>query len=133
MIDCLFYCIFFGKEARTFQGVLFKDPKGPDEPALGFFKKKPDFPTLVGNNQQNNKSFRPTSPGVARTFTILRYYYYVDVRFRLRYVNVAGVTFSFTLRSRAGVFFGKEARTFQGCNFNFKSLGGMHCSKAFAT
>ena len=32
-------------------------------------KKNPDFPTLVdGKQQQNNKSFRPTSPGVARFF-----------------------------------------------------------------
>ncbi len=57
----------------------------------------------------NNKSFRPTSPGVARErFFVLRYYYYVNViitltlRFRLRYVTVAGATFSFTLRYRSG-------------------------------
>jgi hypothetical protein len=32
-----------------------------------FFFENPDFPTLVdGNQQNNNKSFVPTSPGVAR-------------------------------------------------------------------
>jgi hypothetical protein len=65
---------------------LTKGPKGP-EPALGFFEKNGLSHFGREAKQNNNKSFRPTSPGVARTF--LRYYY-VDV------------TFSFTLRSRSG-------------------------------
>jgi len=88
---------------------LIIGPKGP-EPALGFFgKKTPDCPKksgvprrhVDGNKQNNIKSFRPTSPGVARTF----FSFYVIIitstlRFRLRYVTVAGVRFSFTLRYR---------------------------------
>ncbi len=44
----------------------------------------------VVKHQQNNKSFRPTSPGVARTF----FSFYVIITSTLR--------FSFTLRYRSG-------------------------------
>ena len=66
--------------------------------------------TVPRRHVVNNKTTKigPTSPGVARTFFRLRYYYYVNVtvsftlryrsvrsdfrfRFRLRYVTVAGV------------------------------------------
>jgi hypothetical protein len=83
--------------------VTIKGPKGP-EPALGFFEKKPPGLSHFGRDEQHyNKSFRPTSPGVARTF----FSFYVIIitstlRFRLRYVTVAGVRFSFTLRYRSG-------------------------------
>ncbi len=59
---------------------------------------------MSGN--KTTKSFRPTSPGVARTFFRFTLFNIITLtlRFRLRYVNVlvAGVTFSFTLRSRSG-------------------------------
>jgi hypothetical protein len=113
--------------AVTSQCRIIKGPKGP-EPALGFFEKKPglsrknlvshvDMSRSKQNNNKrilvllnvvhynNNKSFRPTSPVVARTF----FSFYVIIitltlRFRLRYVTVAGATFSFsfTLRYRSG-------------------------------
>jgi hypothetical protein len=87
--------------------LLLGGPKGP-EPALGPFKKSGVPRRHVEMSKQNNKKFGPTSPGVARTFFRLRYYYYVNVtlsftlryrtgsvrnvsRFRLRYVTVAGV------------------------------------------
>ena len=68
-----------------------------------FSKKNPDCPTLVEmSNKTTTKVFAQQARGSRERFFVLRYYYYVDVRFRLRDVNVAGVTFSFTLRSRSG-------------------------------
>ncbi len=80
----------------------------PTEPALGFSEKTPGLSPkksrvphrhVDGKHQQTNKSFRPTSPGVARTFFrfyviyLGQRYVLVYVRFRLRYVTVAGATF----------------------------------------
>ena len=55
------------------------------------------------SNKTTTKKIRPNEPGVARTF----FSFYVIIitstlRFRLRYVTVAGATFSFTLRYRSG-------------------------------
>ncbi len=84
---------------------LLSGPEGP-EPALGFFEKKTRIVPLWSRSKQqnNNKSFRPTSPGVAGTFFFFRFRF--RFRYRLRFVNVADVTFSFTLRSHSG----REAR-----------------------
>jgi hypothetical protein len=50
---------------------LLSGPEGP-EPALGFFEKKPGL-SHFGREQasKRTKVFRPTSPGVARTFFFL--------------------------------------------------------------
>ncbi len=57
----------------------------------------------VVHYNNNKKSFRPTSPGVARTFfSVFVIIITSTLRFRLRYVTVAGATFSFTLRYRSG-------------------------------
>ena len=86
---------------------LLSGPEGP-EPALGFFEKKPGL-SHFGRFQATNKTtkvFAQQARGSRERFFVLRYYYTLTLRFRLRYVNVADVTFSFTLRSRSG----REAR-----------------------
>jgi hypothetical protein len=93
--------------------IIIKGPEGP-EPALGFFEKKirlvpkkSGVPRrhVVNSKQAKQQKFSPNEPGGrANVFFVLRYYYYVDLRFRLRYVTVAGAafSFSFTLRYRSG-------------------------------
>ncbi len=68
---------------------FIKGPKGP-EPALGFFEKNPDCPTLVVNKQAKQQKFSPNKPGGrANVFS-----FYVII--------IITLTFSSTLRYRSG-------------------------------
>ena len=73
-----------------------------------FSKKTPDCPTLVAKQSKTTtKAFAQQARGSRERLFVLRYVIItLTLRFRLRSVNVADVTFSFTLRSRSG----REAR-----------------------
>jgi hypothetical protein len=91
---------------------VIKGPKGP-EPALGFFEKNLDYPKTnlesqvdmsMATSKRTTKVFAQRARGSRERF----FSFYVIIiitstlRFRLRYVTVAGVRFSFTLRYRSG-------------------------------
>jgi hypothetical protein len=104
-----------GHPKRT---ILIKGPKGPCRPSRGFSKKTRIVPksleshvdmSLAATKQQK---FCHNSPGVARTFFSFYVIITLTLRFRLRYVTVAGATFPFTLRYRSG----REAHRGSRCN-----------------
>ena len=61
----------------------------------------------MASKATTQQKFSPNKPGGrANVFSFYVIIITLTLRFRLRYVNVADVTFSFTLRSRSG----REAR-----------------------